>query len=132
MPHMQTAGKRQDRVKFLNLFQIRFPVTAVISIGHRITGIALFLAIPLLIYLLELSLSSAAGYTQAIDLLDRPLLRFVSVLLIWAFAHHFYAGIRYLLLDIDIGVSRNNASQSSWLVLIAGFVTMLAAAVWLL
>jgi len=129
---MHTAGKRQDRVKFLNLFQVRFPVTAVISIGHRITGVALFLAIPLLVYLLELSLSSAAGYAQVIDFLDRPLLRFVSVLLIWAFAHHYYAGIRYLLLDIDLGVGRKTATQSSWLVLIAGFVTMLAAAGWLL
>jgi len=129
---MQTAGKRQDRVKFLNLLQIRFPVTAVLSIGHRITGIALFLAIPFLIYLLELSLSSASGYTQVIDVLGSPLLRFISVLLIWAFAHHLYAGIRYLLLDIDIGVGKEISAQSSWLVLIAGFLTMLAAAGWLL
>jgi succinate dehydrogenase / fumarate reductase cytochrome b subunit len=118
----------KQAVKFLNLLEIRFPATAYLSIGHRISGVMLFLAIPLLIYSLELSLRSEHDFHRLMSCLDMPLARGILVLYAWIFAHHFLAGIRFLILDMDIGVNKQAGRYSAWLVFITGFVCMLVAA----
>lgn len=113
---------------YLNLLQIRFPVAAVLSIGHRISGVVLFLCIPFCVYLLDLSLRNESGFAKATEILASTPVRWLTVVLIWMFAHHFYAGIRFLLIDIDAGVEKSIARISAWGVFVAGVVTMLIAA----
>ena len=113
------------RPVFLNLFKIHLPVTAVLSVAHRLTGIFLFLMIPVLIYLLDLSLAGPAGFAHVRALLQEPLWHSLLILLTWFFAHHFFAGIRYLLIDIDIGVRPATGRRSAWVVLAAGIVTVM-------
>ncbi len=119
---------KRPRPVFLDLTKIRLPLTAVASIGHRISGVLLFLAIPFLIYFLDLSLRGPSGFAYVIRLLDGWPLRLLSVLLIWALAHHLFAGIRHLLLDIACGVSRESARRSAWMVNAGGLVVLLVAA----
>jgi succinate dehydrogenase / fumarate reductase cytochrome b subunit len=118
----------KQAVKFLNLLEIRFPATAYLSIGHRISGVLLFLSIPLLIYALELSLRNEEGFRTLLAYLDMSAARWLMVLYAWIFAHHFLAGIRFLILDMDIGVNKQMARYSAWLVFAAGIMAMLAAA----
>ena len=99
--------------KFLNLLQIRLPPGGVTSIAHRISGVLMFLTLPLAAWLLDLSLRDAGGYRQVLDWLHTPLLRLVSVLLVWSLAHHLLAGLRHLLLDVGIGVDRLPARRSA-------------------
>ncbi len=121
-------ANNKKTVIYLNLFQIRFPITAILSIGHRISGVLLFLCIPLLIYLLELSMLSADSFSAVARLLDNIVSRWLLVLLTWAFAHHFYSGLRFLLLDMDIGVDKVVAKKASWVVMLGGVATMLLSA----
>ena len=114
-----------SRPVFLNLLQIRLPVAAVMSIAHRAAGVLLFLAIPLLIGLLSLALSGSDGFHRAGQLLHQPLSRLFVFLLLWALAHHFLAGIRYLLLDVHLGVRAPRFRQSAWTVLFAAPVLAL-------
>ena len=106
----------ENRPVFLNLLRIRQPVTAVVSILHRITGILMILALPGLIYLLQTSLGSREGFSQATAILDGQIARLFAVLMIWALAHHLFAGIRFLILDFDVGVTRGVARKTAWLV----------------
>jgi succinate dehydrogenase / fumarate reductase cytochrome b subunit len=108
--------KNKNRPKYLNLFKIRMPITAVVSIGHRIAGLLMVIAVPFIIYAFQLSISSAAGYESVMAALDYPLAQGILVLLVWSFLHHFFSGIRILLIDIDVGVSRPVARISAWLV----------------
>lgn len=125
-------ANNNNRPVFLNLFQIHLPVTAVLSLAHRGSGIVLFFLIPVLIYLLGLSLESPQGYQQVQSLFQQPLVRFLLILVTWFFVHHLFAGIRYLLIDIDIGVEPKASRHSAWLVMISGIVVMLLTAVaWL-
>jgi succinate dehydrogenase / fumarate reductase cytochrome b subunit len=101
---------------YLNLFRIRFPVGAVTSIAHRISGVLLFLSLPVLIYLLELSLQSPAGYEKTISYINNCWFEAGLVLIVWSFMHHLLSGIRFLLIDIDKGVSLQTARGSAWLV----------------
>lgn len=111
---------RGGRPVYLNLLKIKLPISGVISIMHRIFGLLLSLSIPFFTLLFGLSLQSEAGFNQAIEVLMMPWLQPVYGLLIWGFSHHFFAGIRYLLLDVEVGVNKKQSIQSSWLVLALG------------
>lgn len=114
--------ENKKRPVFLDLTRIDMPVMAVLSVAHRITGIVMFLSIPAVIYLLGLSLSSPQGYETVTSLFDSGLFRLVLLIALWCFAHHFFAGIRYFMLDLDIGVDVVNGRKSAWCVLGAGLV----------
>ncbi|MFQ5488706.1 MAG: succinate dehydrogenase, cytochrome b556 subunit [Gammaproteobacteria bacterium] len=116
---------------FLDLTRIHFPVMAVLSIGHRISGVLLFLAVPFAAWLLHRSLESPAGYAAAAAFLDSAVVRVLLALLLWMVAHHFYAGIRYLLMDLDLGVDLSSARRSAWTVIGVAIATLFLG-VWLL
>jgi len=103
----------RQRPKHLNLLKIRFPVTAIASILHRISGLFIFFLTPILLYLLSLSLQGEAGFRRAGEWFDSVPMKMILMLLIWFTIHHFIAGIRYLILDLDIGLSRASAKISA-------------------
>ena len=102
--------------KFLNLFVIKLPPSGIVSIAHRISGVLMFVSIPVIAYLFALSLESREGFEQARVWLASPAAIVLTVLLVWSFSHHLLAGIRHLLLDIEIGVQRAKARTRAWLV----------------
>ena len=102
--------------KFLNLLVIKLPPSGIVSIAHRVSGVLMFVSIPVIAYLFALSLESQQGFQQVRAWLASPPVLILTVLLVWSFSHHLLAGIRHLLLDIDIGVERSQARASAWLV----------------
>lgn len=105
-----------NRPVYLNLLKIRQPVTAVLSIIHRISGVLMVLLLPGFVYLLSLSLRDQAGFDQVASLLNSTPAKLMAVALCWLLAHHLLAGLRFLILDFDIGVERTIARQTAWLV----------------
>lgn len=116
------------RPAFLTLTRIHFPVMAILSLGHRLSGILLVLSIPLLAYLFDRSLADAQGYAEVVALTRDTGVRLCLPLLVWAFAHHLLAGVRFLLIDLGIGVTLRHARASAWAVLAGGVAAMLGAA----
>ncbi len=117
---------QDTRPVFLNLLKIKLPLMGLVSIGHRITGVLLFLSIPVLLYLLGLSLSGEAGFAQAVTIIQSLTFKLFALLVIWSLMHHLLAGIRYLLLDLDIGVQLPQARTSAITVFIGGLLLALA------
>lgn len=111
------------RPKYLNLLKIYLPVTGVASILHRISGVLLFLGIPFLIYALSLSLRNPESFAQVYGFFDNMLVRAFVLILLYSLAHHFFAGIRFLLLDLDVGVELKAARASALIVILAGLTT---------
>ena len=101
------------RPVYLNLTQIRLPLPGWVSILHRISGVLMVLSIPFLIYLFEVSLAGDAGHAQALAILDAVLVKLILMLLTWSLMHHLFAGIRYLLIDVEIGVQRTTTRRLS-------------------
>ena len=116
----------ENRPVYLNLLKIKLPLTGIVSFAHRITGVILFLSLPFAVYLLDLSVESQQSFEKAQQLLDQPLMLFVQILLIWSLAHHFFAGIRFLLIDAEIGVEKSRSRLGAWLVLSAEVITVIA------
>lgn len=122
---------QRKRPVFLQLHHIHLPLTGLLSISHRITGALLFLSLPLWLYLLQHSLASAQGHAEVLSWLTQPALRLLWVLGIWWFLHHLLAGVRLLLLDVDIGVTLPQARASAQLLLWISPVLLFCLLVWL-
>jgi succinate dehydrogenase / fumarate reductase, cytochrome b subunit len=121
-----------NRPKNLNLFTIRLPINAVVSILHRASGVGLFLALPLILLALQYSVRSPEHYAALISLLDTWFVKLVLIGLSWAFFHHFFAGIRHLLQDIHWMTSLQKArfSGKAVLYLVAIAVAVFAWFIW--
>jgi succinate dehydrogenase / fumarate reductase, cytochrome b subunit len=120
-----------QRPKYLNLFRIRQPVPAVVSILHRISGTVLFVFAWALLWLLQLTLESPEGFEQAAAAAGHWLVKLFLIGMLWAFLHHFLAGLRFLLLDVHIGVDLPAARKTSWAVLVLSLGLTLVLGVWL-
>jgi len=116
------------RPVYLNLFRIHLPLAGWVSILHRMSGALLFAALPLGVWALSVSLSDEAGYRRMVDVAAHPLAKLAMLGLVWAFAHHFFAGLRHLALDVHWGGDLRQARLSSLLVMLAGAIVMLLAA----
>jgi succinate dehydrogenase / fumarate reductase cytochrome b subunit len=92
-----------------------------------VSGVLLFLALPLLLWMFELSLTSELSYERLRGLAGSVLVKLVLVALAWAFLHHLVAGIRFLVLDLHLGVDKQASANSARAVLVVS--VLLAAAV---
>jgi succinate dehydrogenase / fumarate reductase cytochrome b subunit len=107
------------------------PIPGIVSILHRISGASLFLMLPFLLYLLQQSLQSPESYIHFRELVGHPLVKLVLLGLLWAFLHHFCAGIRYLTLDMHMGTDLAAARSSSYAVVGVSLVMTVILGVWL-
>jgi len=109
------------------------PVPAIVSILHRATGaVMVLLMIPLLLSSLDASLASQESFEDLRFAFGNPLLKIVVIGLVWSFIHHFLAGIRYLLLDLHIGIDLPTTRFWSKAVLVTGGILtiLVAVAIW--
>ena len=105
-----------NRPFYLNLIKIKLPVTGFVSIFHRISGLLMFFALPYAVYLLGLSVEGDAGIDAVHVQLQNSFIQLILLVLLWSVIHHLLAGIRFLLIDFDIGLEKGPANLFSWLV----------------
>jgi succinate dehydrogenase / fumarate reductase, cytochrome b subunit len=116
----------RPRPKYLNLVQIRLPVPGLVSIMHRVSGAALFLFIPFLLTLFEMSLESAQSYARFKGVFSHWVVKLIVIGLVWAYLHHLFAGVRHLALDLHYGTDLEPARATSWAVIVAAVVVTAA------
>jgi len=116
----ESRPKKLPQFRNVDLVQLknyRLPAAAKLSILHRVSGALLFLCLPLVILpLFQRSVSSAESFSAIAGWMSNPVCKLVVLALIWAYLHHFCAGIRYLLLDLHIGVDKVSAGKSAGVV----------------
>lgn len=113
---MAEMAIKKKRPKNLDLMSIRLPLPGIVSIIHRISGAVIFLLLPVLLWLLQSSLTSPETFAVFKSVVGNPLVKTVLLGLIWLYMHHFCAGIRYLLLDLHKGIDLESARLSSKIV----------------
>lgn len=122
---------KPNRPVNLDLTTFRFPPAAIASILHRISGVILFLFIPVSLWVLQLSLASPEDFDTVREYFNI----FWVKLLIWAILsglfYHLAAGIRHLLMDSGIGEEKDSGQWSGKLVMVLGIVLSMLVGVWL-
>ncbi|AIU87820.1 MULTISPECIES: succinate dehydrogenase cytochrome b556 subunit [Pectobacterium] len=113
---MGKSVKKQRPVN-LELQTIQFPVTAIASILHRVSGVITFVAVGILLWLLGTSLSSEEGFLRAAEIMDSFIVKFIVWGILVALAYHIVGGIRHLLMDFgyieeDLAAGKRSANIS--------------------
>ncbi|AMG36621.1 MULTISPECIES: succinate dehydrogenase, cytochrome b556 subunit [Achromobacter] len=116
-----TAAKPRPQFRNIGLAQVAFsyrlPLAGKLSILHRISGILLFLCLPLVIVpLFAASVAAPQSFAWIASIAANPIVKLVFLVLIWGYLHHFCAGIRYLLLDLHLGIDKLSAKKSAGVV----------------
>jgi succinate dehydrogenase / fumarate reductase cytochrome b subunit len=104
-------------IHILQILSYRLPAAGVVSILHRISGAALFLLLPWLLWLLELSLSSELSFVRLREVTGRWWVKLILLGVIWACLHHLVAGVRFLMLDLHLGIDKAPSHASALAVL---------------
>jgi succinate dehydrogenase / fumarate reductase cytochrome b subunit len=108
-----------DRPVNLSLFKhFSWPLAALVSISHRITGAILFVGVGFGLYALDMALSSAAGFDAAAAMLAEPIPKLMMLALLFVLTFHLVAGVKHLLLDVHIGDSLQGVKAGSIVVIV--------------
>lgn len=126
-----SKGKGAERPVNLALTKFAFPLAAIASITHRITGVLLFVGVGFLLYVLSLGLASKEGFLQAAALLEAPLARLVLLGVLAMLAYHLFAGLKHMLLDFHVGDTIEAAKLGSQVVFLLTIAAVAALGVWL-
>jgi len=119
---MSDASPKKKRPLWYNLSPLNLPLPGLVSILHRISGALLFVFLLWLLYLLDASLASAERFEALKRVVAQPIAKVVLLALLWAYLHHYCAGIRFLLLDIDVGGDLATARATSIVVIALSLV----------
>lgn len=119
--------ERKSRPVNLDLQTIQFPIASIASILHRISGVIMFVAVGILLWLLSLSLSSPSGFTEAADLVDNFFVKFILWGILTALSYHICGGIRHLIMDTGRYESLEQGALTAKAAMIAtGVLSLLA------
>ena len=137
---MTELSKKRPEFRNINAFKdlttYRLPVAGWVSILHRVSGLLMFALLPLLVWLLDVSLTSelsyerfTAAFSEGIGFVPGTLVKLVVLALIWGYLHHFIAGVRHLYMDMTHSVSKEFGKSSALvtLVLSLGLTVVLGA-----
>lgn len=121
---------KDQRPVNLDITTLRMPITAIVSILHRISGLLMFLAIPFILYLLQASLTDN-GFRCVHGFVSGGVVKFILWAVMSAAAYHIIAGVRHLFMDLGFGEGKSSARATSYLVLLLSIVIIVLMGVWL-
>ncbi len=122
---------RPGNVSLATMLTLKWPITSLSSILHRVSGVLLFLAVPFCLWALEKSLSSQAEFNQVLVMLQGGFAPFVLWAILSMLAYHIIAGIRHLLMDAGIGESLEGGILGSKGVIFLGILTAAGLGAWI-
>ncbi len=122
---------RPGNVTLATMLTLKWPITSLSSIIHRVSGVLLFLAIPFAFWILEKSLTSKADFNQVQNILKGDFSLFVLWAVLSLLSYHIIAGIRHLLMDAGIGETLEGGVLGSKLVIVLGVLSSIGLGVWI-
>lgn len=114
----------------LDIATIKLPITAYVSILHRVSGVFLFAGVAVLLWMLDASLDSQEGFNSIRDLAASPVCQIVLWVVLAGLAYHMVMGIRHLIMDFGVGESLKGGQTGAKLALVVAIVLIVLAGVW--
>jgi succinate dehydrogenase / fumarate reductase cytochrome b subunit len=132
----EITRQRPGPMRLVDALQYRLPLAGVVSILHRASGLLMFLLLPFIVWLFDVSLTSevsyerfTAAFTAGIGFVPGLIVKLVTLALIWSYLHHFIAGVRHLWMDATHSVTKEQGRSSAVVTLAAsGLLTVLLGA----
>lgn len=114
----------------LDISTIKLPITAYVSILHRVSGVFLFAGVAVLLWMLDVSLGSQEGFNSIRDLAASPVCQVILWVVLAALAYHTCMGIRHLIMDFGVGESLKGGKTGAWTALVVAILLIVLAGVW--
>jgi succinate dehydrogenase / fumarate reductase cytochrome b subunit len=125
------SNVKDNRPVNLDIGTMRLPITAWASITHRATGVALFVGMAVLLWLLDNSLSGPEGFAAMQECLNSVVAKLVIWGVVAALIYHSLAGIKHVIMDFGIGESMEGGVLGARIVIALSIVLILLAGVWI-
>lgn len=123
-----STSRRFTNIHVLQIIRYRLPAAGVVSILHRVSGAMMFLLLPFILYLFDLSITSEISFDSLKGFTSHWFVKLLILALSWGYLHHFCGGIRHLIMDAHIGLSKEEARKSAHMVFIVSVpLTLLVA-----
>ncbi len=120
-----------NRPKNLDITTFKYPLPAVTSLLHRLSGAFIFVGVALMLYLLELSLQSESGFALVLELLDNVIVKFAAWAVLAGLLYHLIAGIKHLIMDMGYGETLKGGFIGACITLVCSAVAIITAGVWI-
>jgi len=114
----------------LDIGTIQLPITSYVSILHRVSGVVLFAAIAVFLWVLDASLSSEESFNAIKECIESTFFQLIIWASLAALAYHLVAGVRHLVMDFGVGETLEGGRLGAMIVLIAAAVLIVLAGVW--
>ena len=114
----------------LDIGTIDLPITAYASILHRVSGVVLFFAVGILLWMLDASLASEESFDALKETLANPILKLIVWGILAALGYHLLAGVRHMIMDFGIGESLEGGARGAKIVLLSAVVLVILAGAW--
>ena len=127
----EASSKQRPVIRNVNitdLMKYRQPFSAIVSIMHRVSGFLMFILLPFILYLLQESIRSEISFAHFQGIASQPFAKLVILALVWAYMHHFCAGVRHLIMDTHIGLDKDSARKSAVSVLVITWAVVILVA----
>lgn len=112
MPEPSTP-RRFTNIHVSQIIRYRLPAAGMVSILHRISGAMMFLLLPFILYLFDLSITSEISFASLQGFASHWFVKLLILAISWGYLHHFCGGIRHLIMDAHIGLSKEGARKSA-------------------
>ena len=123
-----STPRRFTNIHVLQIIRYRLPAAGVVSILHRVSGATMFLLLPFILYLFDLSITSEISFDSLKGFTSHWFVKLLILAVSWGYLHHFCGGIRHLIMDAHIGLSKEEARKSAHMVFIVSVpLTLLVA-----
>lgn len=121
---------KKKRPVNLHITFAALPITAYVSILHRVSGVFLFAGVAVLLWMLDSSLDSQEGFNAVAALTSNPVFKAVLWLVLAGLAYHMVLGIRHLIMDLGVGESLKGGKMGATVALVVAIVLIVLAGVW--
>jgi succinate dehydrogenase / fumarate reductase cytochrome b subunit len=125
-----TKTVNKQRPVNLDLSTIKLPITGVVSILHRVSGVFLFAGAAVLLWMLDSSLDSQESFAAVKDVTSNPICKFVLFAVLAGLAYHMVMGIRHLIMDCGVGESLKGGQLGAKIALTLAVVLIALIGVW--
>ena len=120
-----------NRPKNLDITTFKYPLPAVTSLLHRLSGAFIFVGVALMLYLLELSLQSESGFALVLELMDNVVVKFAAWAVLSGLLYHLVAGIKHMIMDLGIGETLKGGFVGACITLVLSAAAIAVAGVWI-
>ena len=115
----------------LDISTIHFPLAAITSVLHRISGVIVFVGVAILLWMFDMSLSSEEGFNALRECSESALFKFVVWAILSALAYHMVAGVKHLILESGLGETKEGVAIAAKLIVVVSALLITALGVWI-